>query len=99
MDNKQVYNKLIIYFGFIFAILGIIQIFSSTMLEPKSTTAGIAGGLLLVLFIFIPFWAVRVYKNQVGELTVGKAIKLGVFVGLFGSIIFGIYAVIYYKFI
>ncbi len=99
METKKLYKQIIFYFSIIYAVLAIIfMLFQPQNLKPNTTTS-IMGFVSLILFISIPIVAIKMFKQQGGEITLGKAIKLGVLIGLLGGLIVGIYAAIYFTYI
>jgi len=100
METRKSFNNIVIMFGGLYAILGIIFMFvASPTADPKATSSVVLNFLSLLIFIGIPVLAVRYYRNQGYQVSLGKAVKLGVLVGLLGGLLVGIYAYIYYSFI
>ncbi len=99
MENKKSIFPVVLNFGVLYAILSILfLIFQPKNIDATSTNT-LLGFVSLILFISIPVVAIRTYKNQGGEISLGKAIKIGVLIGLIGGFITAVYAVIYYQFI
>jgi hypothetical protein len=100
MENKKSFSNIVYMFGAIYAILGILTMFiKPPTADSKDTSMVILGFVSLFLFIAIPIIAVWYYKKEGYQVTLGKALKLGVLLGLFGGTIVGIYAYIYYSYV
>jgi len=100
MEQKKSFNNVVYLFGVLYAILGIIFMFvKSPTADPKDPSMVVLGFVNLFLFIALPLLAVWYYKKQGYPVTLGKAVKLGVLVGLLGGLILGIYSYIYFAYI
>ena len=100
MENQNSFKNTVWTFGALYAILGILfMLINPPASDPKSTSTVILGFVALFLFIGLPVVAVWYYRNQGNAVSIGKAVKLGVFIGLLGGFIVGIYAYIYFAYI
>ncbi len=100
MEAKKAFNNTVLTFGALYGILAILFTFASSPTDdPKTTSKMILGTVSLIIFISISIFAVRYYKNQGFDITLGKSIKLGVLLGLLGGLIAGIYSFIYFAYI
>ena len=100
MKNQYSFKNTVWMFGVLYAILGIlVMLINSPVPDPKATSTVVLGFIALFLFIGLPIIAVWYYRNQGNAVTVGKAVKLGVLIGLLGGFIVGIYAYIYFAYI
>ncbi len=99
METNKKILPIALNFAVIYAIISILfMIFQPKNMEQSSTTT-VLGFISLILFISIPIVAIRTYKNQGGQITLGKAIKIGVLIGLIGGLLTGVYSIIYYHYI
>ena len=99
MEKKTKLINIVILYGILFALLLIIYILMSANIKSEGALSNVLGLILLVLFVLIPFFAVRTYKDQIENIGLGQAVKVGVWVGLAGGFLGGLYAIGYYKFI
>jgi len=100
MEQKKSFNNIVYMFAALYAIVGILFMFiNPPTANPTETRAIVLGFVSLFLFIVLPILAVRYYKKQGYPVTLGKAVKLGVLVGLLGGLILGIYSYIYFAYI
>ncbi len=100
MENQKSFNSIVWMFAGLYAILGILFMFiKPPTADPKDPSMAILGFVALFLFIGIPILAVWYYRNQGYPVSLGKAVKLGVLIGLLGGLIVGIYAYIYFAYI
>jgi len=100
MENQKSFNSIVWMFAGLYAILGILFMFiKSPTANPKDPSMVVLGFVALFLFIGIPILAVWYYRNQGYTVSLGKAVKLGVLIGLLGGLIVGIYAYIYFAYI
>ncbi len=99
MEQNKKILPVVLNFSAIYAIISILFLIFQPKNMNSSSTSSILGFVSLILFISIPIVAIRTYKNQGGKITLGKAIKIGVLIGLLGGFITGVYSVIYYQFI
>ena len=99
METNKKYKQILFNFSIIYAVIAIIfMLFQPQNMKPNTTTS-IMGFVSLILLISIPIVAIKMFKQQGGEITFGKAIKLGIIIGLFGGLIVGIYSFIYFTYI
>ncbi len=99
MENRKQLNAIILNFSMIFAIVSILFFaFTPKTMEPSATTS-ILSFLGLMLFISIPIVAIRTFVKQGGEVSLGKAIKIGLLIGLLGGIATAIYSSLYYIYV
>ena len=99
MEKKGNLLNIVALYGILFALLIAAQVFVTATVEPGSMVSAILNLVMLALSVLIPFMAVKAYKNQIGQMSFGKALKVAVLVGLAGGFLGGLYAMIYYKFI
>jgi len=100
MEAKKIFNNTVLTFGAMYGILAILFTFvNSPTDDPKTTSKMIIGIVSLIIFISISIFAVRYYKNQGFDVTLGKSIKLGVLLGLFGGLIVGVYSYFYFAYV
>ncbi len=100
MENQKSFNNTVWMYAALYAILGILLMFiKSPTANPKDPSMVILGFVSLFLFIGIPILAVWYYRNQGYTVSLGKAVKLGVLIGLLGGLIVGIYTYIYFAYI
>ncbi len=99
METNKKLLLIALNFAIIYAIISILfMIFQPKNMEPTTTTS-VLGFISLILFISIPIVAIKTYLGQGGEISFGKAIKIGILIGLFGGFLTGVYSVIYYHYI
>jgi len=100
MEQKKSFNNIVVMFAALYAILGILFMFlKPPTADPKDPSVAILGFVSLFMFIGLPILAVWYYKKQGHTVSLGKAVKLGVLVGLLGGLILGIYSYIYFAYI
>ena len=100
MDTKKSFSNVVLTFGILFAIIGIIfTVIKPVTADPKETSTMLLSFLALFIFIGIPILAVKYYRDQGYPVSIGSAIKLGVLVGLLGGLILGVYSYIYFSYI
>ncbi len=100
MENKKTFNNIIVMFASLYAILGILlMLIKSPTANPKDPAMIAMGFVSLFLFIGLPVLAVWYYKKQGYSVTLGKAVILGVLIGLLGGLIVAVYAYIYFAYI
>ncbi len=100
MKNKKSFANIVYMFAALYAILGILfMLIKPSTANPKDTSMIILGFIGLFVFIGLPVLAVWYYNKEGYQVSLGKAIKLGVLIGLLGGFIIGIYAYVYYSFI
>lgn len=99
MEKKGNLLNIVALYGILFALLIAAQVFVTATIEPNSMFSTILSVAMLALSILIPFMAVKAYKNQTEQMSIGKALKVAVLVGLAGGFLGGLYAMVYYKFI
>ena len=100
MENQKSFNSIVWMFAGLYAILGILFMYiKPPTANPKDPSMAILGFVALFLFIGIPVLAVWYYRNQGYTVSLGKAVKLGVLLGLLGGLIVGVYAYIYFAYI
>jgi len=97
-QNKKIF-PVVLNFAALYAIISILFLIFQPKNMNSSSTTSVLGFVSLILFISIPIVAIRTYKKQGGQISLGKAIKIGVLIGLFGGFITAVYSVIYYQFI
>ncbi len=98
MENQKSFKNIVYMFSALYAIVGILfMLIKPPTANPKDTGMMILGFIGLFIFIGIPVLAVWYYKKEGYPISLGKAIKLGVFIGLLGGLIVGVYAYIYYS--
>lgn len=99
MEQNKKILPIVLNFSALYAIISILFLIFQPKNIEASSTSSVLGFVSLVLFISIPIVAIRTYKNQGGVISLGKAIKIGVLIGLIGGFITAVYSVIYYQFI
>ncbi len=100
MENQKSFKSTVWTFAALYAILGILfMLIKSPTADPKNPTSVVLGFVSLFIFIGLPVLAVWYYRKQGNTVTLGKAVKLGVFIGLLGGLFVGIYAYIYFAYI
>ena len=100
MENQKSFKNIVWMFATLYAILGILfMLIKPPTADPKDMSVIVLGFVSLFLFIGLPVLAVWYYRNQGNAVSLGKAVKLGVFIGLLGGFIVGIYAYIYFAYI
>jgi hypothetical protein len=93
---KKTFFNIVLTFAIIYAILGIlIFLFTSPDSNPKDAKKIIVGFITLFLYIGIFVMAVKYYKTQGYEVSIGSGIKLGMLSGLIGGLIIAVYSYIY----
>ncbi len=100
MENQKSFKNIVWMFALLYALLGILfMLVKSPAADPKEPFVVILNFASLFVFIGLPVLAVWYYRNQGYAVSVGKAVKLGVLIGLLGGFIVGIYAYIYFAYI
>jgi len=100
METKKSFSNIALMFSVLYAIIGIIfMIIKPVTADPKDPTIMALGFLSLFIFIGIPIYAVKYYREQGYPVSIGSSIKLGVVIGLIGGLLLGIYSYIYFAYI
>jgi len=100
MEQKKSFNNIVYMFAALYGIAGILfMLIKSPTADPREPNMIILGYVSLFLFISLPVLAILYYKKQGYPVTLGKAVKLGVLVGLLGGLIIGVYTYIYFSYI
>ena len=100
MEKNKSFNNTVWMFGALYAVLSILYMLINPVNfnTSKETSVGM-GGLVLFVFIGIFILAVWYYRNQDNDVTLGKAVKLSVLIGLLGGVLVSIYTYVYFVYI
>ena len=100
METKKSFSNIVWTFGILYAIVGILfMVIKPVTADPKETSTMMLSFLALFVFIGIPIYAIKYYREQGFNITIGSSIKLGVLIGILGGLLLGIYSYIYFAYI
>lgn len=104
MKNSNLFSSVVIKWGLIYGLIGVIYVFLFAMLDLQaqgSIFIGIADWVLKVVLAFlIYFLATKEYRGENGNLiSFGRGFGINMLVGLIGGVIRGVGFYIYAKFI
>ncbi len=97
MNEKKIFNNTVLSFGILYAIVTIAFIILHNPLDTEPNTKNAFISFLgFFIFIGISVLAVWYYKKQGGTISLGKAVKIGVLLGLMGGSIAAVYTYYYF---
>jgi hypothetical protein len=100
METKKNFSTILWIFSILYAIAGVIFMFiKPRTANPEATSTMLLSFLGLFVFIGIPVYAVKYYRDQGNFVSISSSVKLGVLIGLLGGLLLGIYSYIYFKYI